>query len=634
MPNVPYKFVHNLDQAGNSREDARNLGNITGWGDDKRTVVKDHVGAPALESDFYKFKTDNYARVLQLAVRTGHDGTDAGPLDGNVRMRLLDKDGKIVHPKSVVSGKNSDGVIRSHYLKETPWASYDLKPNSEYLVKVEPSEKVDKTNYYLVVNAKERSVSVEEILNRFPGLHFSTVESVATNKALDAGGKNNSVYPHPSPNSANNYHQWGFYKVGDYYMLINKATGKALDGGGGDNGDMPYGYPNPKPTNNPYQLWKVTKNGSGYQIVNKATGRALDSGGDNGNKLYMYPNPIAGNRYHQWQVNLPDGTESNSAINNFINWAMAQTSTITRHDRLSLGTWSDGECVTLIARYIQDVFMNPADRSRPGQAYNHGYGTASTVSNLPYFGSYTTRGSINSNPPRRGGVISFMGSGFDATYGHVGIVTRYDATANRIYYIDIGKSQGGVVKGEKSISASSSAIRGWTNPNVSAISGGGNSTPADIASQTGLKFIAKHEGLRQNLYNDPAGHCTIGVGHLVHYGNCNGSESAEFRNGISEQRAYELLRSDVNVAVQAVKSFVKVPLNQQQFDALVSFTFNLGSGNLQKSDLLKRLNAGEYDAVPYELSRWVYGGGVKLPGLVRRRNEEGILFRDGIYTGV
>ncbi len=159
-------------------------------------------------------------------------------------------------------------------------------------------------------------------------------------------------------------------------------------------------------------------------------------------------------------------------------------------------------------------------------------------------------------------------------------------------------------------------------------------TPAYTVSEAGLRFIAGHEGLRLRLYNDPAGHCTIGVGHLVHRGNCNGSEPAEFRAGISEQRAYDMLRADANVAVQAVKNLVRVPLNQQQFDALVSFTFNLGVGSLQRSDLLQRLNAGEYSAVPYELSRWVKGGNVTLPGLVRRRNEEGILFRDGIYTGV
>jgi len=305
---------------------------------------------------------------------------------------------------------------------------------------------------------------VEEILKRFPGLHFSTVKSVATNKALDAGGKNNSVYPHPSPNPANNYHQWGFYKVGDYYMLINKATGKALDGGGGDNGDLPYGHPDPK-THNPYQLWKVTQNGSGYQIVNKATGRALDSGGDNGNKLYMYPNPIAGNPYHQWKVNLPGngGGSGNTSVDRFIDWAKAQKSVITRHDRSSLGTWSDGECVTLIARYIQDVFMKASERSKPGQAYNHGYGTAQTVSGLPYFGGYTTRSGLGSNPPRRGGVISFMGHGFNATYGHVGIVTKYDSASQKVYYIDIGKSQGGIVTGEKWISIHNSAIRGWSN---------------------------------------------------------------------------------------------------------------------------------------------------------------------------
>lgn len=158
----------------------------------------------------------------------------------------------------------------------------------------------------------------------------------------------------------------------------------------------------------------------------------------------------------------------------------------------------------------------------------------------------------------------------------------------------------------------------------------------DTVSNAGLEFIAGHEGTRLNLYNDPAGHCTIGIGHLVHLGACNGSEPAEFQNGITTERALELLRTDSAQAVQAVKELVRVPLKQHQFDALVSFTFNLGQGNLRISNLLKRLNAGEYDAVPYELSRWnkatVNGQLVPLPGLTRRREEEGILFRDGIYT--
>ena len=134
------------------------------------------------------------------------------------------------------------------------------------------------------------------------------------------------------------------------------------------------------------------------------------------------------------------------------------------------------------------------------------------------------------------------------------------------------------------------------------------------------------------LYNDSAGHATIGIGHLVHLGPINGKESLEFKNGISQQRALELLKSDLAKAENAVKSLVKVALTQYQFDALVSFTFNLGSNALKTSSLLTRLNKGEYSAVPYELSRWVTAGGVKLPGLVKRRTNEGKLFSQGIYS--
>jgi lysozyme len=151
-------------------------------------------------------------------------------------------------------------------------------------------------------------------------------------------------------------------------------------------------------------------------------------------------------------------------------------------------------------------------------------------------------------------------------------------------------------------------------------------------SNSGIEFIGIHEGLDLNLYNDPAGHATIGYGHLVHLGPINGSEPEEFRRGITEQRALELLKADLAIAEQAVKSSVKVPINQQQFDALVSFTFNVGKGSLEISQLLVELNAGNYGRVPYELNRWVHGGGVVLPGLVTRRRNEGILFSQGIYV--
>jgi lysozyme len=158
-------------------------------------------------------------------------------------------------------------------------------------------------------------------------------------------------------------------------------------------------------------------------------------------------------------------------------------------------------------------------------------------------------------------------------------------------------------------------------------------TGTNALSVAGLRFIAQHEGFRPTLYDDPAEHCTIGYGHLVHRGMCDSSEPEEFRRsgGISEQRASELLKADAEVAQRAVNTSVTVPMNQAQFDALVSFVYNLGEGNLRESDLLKKLNAGDYDAVPEELNRWVFAGEQKLAGLVERRRDEGVLFKEGRY---
>ncbi|CAL1240893.1 lysozyme [Candidatus Methylocalor cossyra] len=149
---------------------------------------------------------------------------------------------------------------------------------------------------------------------------------------------------------------------------------------------------------------------------------------------------------------------------------------------------------------------------------------------------------------------------------------------------------------------------------------------ASRLSDNGARFIARFEGVREKLYNDPAGHCTIGIGHLVHRGPCNGSEPAAFKRGITKQQAYALLRKDAQQFVDCVRKNVKVPLNQNQLDALTSFTFNLGCGNLERSTLLTKLNRGDYRSVPQELNKWVYAGGKKLPGLVRRRKAEGALF--------
>ena len=160
------------------------------------------------------------------------------------------------------------------------------------------------------------------------------------------------------------------------------------------------------------------------------------------------------------------------------------------------------------------------------------------------------------------------------------------------------------------------------------------STPAsggkDISDE-GLDFITRHEGLKTELYDDPANHCTIGVGHLVHKGPCNGSEKAEFRDGLTQEEARQLLRSDANVAISAINRLVQVPLEQHQFDALVSFTFNVGTGAFEKSTLLKKLNEGNYDEIRAELGKWVKAGGKTLPGLQVRRTAEANLFDTEAY---
>jgi lysozyme len=150
-------------------------------------------------------------------------------------------------------------------------------------------------------------------------------------------------------------------------------------------------------------------------------------------------------------------------------------------------------------------------------------------------------------------------------------------------------------------------------------------------SRRGAGFIARFEGCVLKMYNDPTNNATIGVGHLIHLGPINGSEPEEFRRGITRKRALELLMSDADKAARSVRRLIKVPLNQQQFDALVSFTFNCGEGALAGSTLRKRLNRREYEGVPPELNKWVLSGGKRLPGLIRRRAAEGALFRSGRY---
>ncbi len=160
----------------------------------------------------------------------------------------------------------------------------------------------------------------------------------------------------------------------------------------------------------------------------------------------------------------------------------------------------------------------------------------------------------------------------------------------------------------------------------------GYTTSTMTTSEKGVDFIKKHEAFRSELYNDPVGHCTIGYGHLVHRGNCNGSESEEFKKGISEARATELLKAHLVNIENVIHENVKVDLNQHQLDALVSFTYNVGTGAFKGSTLLKRLNAGKYGDVPAQLNRWVFASGKRLKGLEKRREAEGKMWSKGEYA--
>jgi lysozyme len=127
------------------------------------------------------------------------------------------------------------------------------------------------------------------------------------------------------------------------------------------------------------------------------------------------------------------------------------------------------------------------------------------------------------------------------------------------------------------------------------------------------------EGLRLTAYQDSVGVWTIGYGHT----------GSDVRPGltITQEQAGALLQQDVAGAVAAVNRLVTVTLTQNQFDALVDFTFNEGQGNLASSTLLRELNAGNTAGAAAQFLVWVYAGGVQLPGLVKRRQAEAALFQ-------
>ncbi len=136
-------------------------------------------------------------------------------------------------------------------------------------------------------------------------------------------------------------------------------------------------------------------------------------------------------------------------------------------------------------------------------------------------------------------------------------------------------------------------------------------------SQNAYNLVKASEGLRLTAYQDSAGILTIGWGSTM--GVTPGMQ-------ITEDQAEARLERDMANAAAAVNRLVTVPLNQNQFDALVDFVFNLGQGALAGSTLLRMLNGGGYMAAAGQFDRWVHAGDRVLPGLVKRRAAERQLF--------
>lgn len=133
----------------------------------------------------------------------------------------------------------------------------------------------------------------------------------------------------------------------------------------------------------------------------------------------------------------------------------------------------------------------------------------------------------------------------------------------------------------------------------------------------GIELIKNSESCRLEAYLCPAQIPTIAYGK---------TKGVKLGMKISQSQAEEFLRQDLAEFEEGVKKLVKVPLTDNQFSALVSFSYNLGLGALSKSTLLKKLNAKDYAGAATEFKRWVRGGGKVLPGLVKRRAAEKALF--------
>ena len=144
-------------------------------------------------------------------------------------------------------------------------------------------------------------------------------------------------------------------------------------------------------------------------------------------------------------------------------------------------------------------------------------------------------------------------------------------------------------------------------------------------SKEGIALIKKFEGIELEAYQDSVGVWTIGYGH---------TKGVKEGDNISLKQAEQMLEEELVEYEGYINNMVELGLEQNQFDALVAWVYNLGPTNLRESTLLKVLNQGLFDEVPFEIKRWNKAGGQVLNGLVRRREAEALLFQGKAWEDV
>lgn len=142
-------------------------------------------------------------------------------------------------------------------------------------------------------------------------------------------------------------------------------------------------------------------------------------------------------------------------------------------------------------------------------------------------------------------------------------------------------------------------------------------------SQKGVDLIKHYEGFRSTPYYCSAGKLTIGYGHVIL------AHELETLKKVTKEEAERILKKDIFQAEVGVARLVRVPLKQYQYDALVSFVFNLGALRLEGSTLLVRVNQKDHAEAAEEFKRWVYAGGKKVKGLILRREVESAIYQYG-----